>query len=64
MLKEASHKIDERRIWQEDVRHMSYEDLMAAVRYLDQERQALANPTPDLLQNRQHKQHPEKNKAA
>ena len=34
--------IDEAKVWDEDVKAMSYDDLMAAIRFLDQERAVLA----------------------
>ena len=34
--------IDEKEIMEKDVKKMSYEDLMAAVRFLDKERETLA----------------------
>lgn len=64
MFKEVPHKIDENRVWEEDVRHMSYEDLMAAVRYLDQERQVLTKLATDHPTPQQNKQLQDKNKAA
>lgn len=41
MNEKGTAQIDETKVWDEDVRQMTYEDLMAAVRFLDQERQVL-----------------------
>jgi len=35
-------QIDEKQVWEKDVKSMSYDDLMAAVRFLDEERELLS----------------------
>lgn len=64
MTNDVAHKIDENRVWEEDVRHMSYEDLMAAVRFLDHERQVLTKMTTGHTTEQQNKPLQKTNKAA
>lgn len=41
-MTKATTVIDEKKVWEDDVKSMSYDDLMAAIRYLDQERAMLS----------------------
>ena len=58
--------INEKKVWDEDVKDMSYDDLMAAVRFLDQEREMLSKHIhiKAAEQNNKDKQRKEQTKAA
>lgn len=65
-MKHGTHNIDEEKVWGEDVRAMSYDDLMAAIRFLDQEREVLSKHIHQKAeeQNNRVKRARELNKAA
>ena len=41
-MQKNANNMSEKKIWEEDVKAMTYDDLMAAIRFLDQEREMLA----------------------
>lgn len=45
------HRIDEKTAMEKDVKAMSYDDLMAAIRFLDTERQTLSESIYGVAEN-------------
>lgn len=64
MTEQHLTKIDEEKVWADDVKRMSYEDLMAAVRFLDHERQVLTKMIEDPAREQNNHNKKQKNKAA
>lgn len=48
-------QIDEKQIWEKDVKSMSYDDLMAAVRFLDEERETLSQKVHEFAAEQNNK---------
>lgn len=50
-MMKMGHKIDEKTAMEKDVKAMSYDDLMAAIRFLDDERQTLSETMYGIAEN-------------